>query len=125
MISLVMGMENGLTRTHVSLGPDTEVGHDILVGRETEVRKIDFGPVFVRHNVLGLEVPVVDVGLVAGLDGIDQGEERAAQQLVLAQVRLIDAHLLVEAAALAEVEDDVEVVVVLKRVIDLNDVPMV
>ena len=113
-----------LTRTHVGCRSTVELLDDGLVRRQAEVREEDLGAVVAHQDVFGLEVTMVYPEAVARLDSIDEGEERLAHERVVPHVRL-PAYRLEEIAARAEVHDEVEVVVVLVRVVDRDDVRVV
>ncbi len=113
-----------LTRTHVGRGSTVELLDDRLVRRQPEVREVNLGAVVAHQDIFGLEIAMVYPEVVARLDSVDEGQERPPDQRVVADVHL-PAYWLEEVAALAEVHDEVEVVVVFVCIVNRDDVRVV
>ena len=118
-------MDGILTRCHV-VGTATAEGIADLGGSgETEVSQLDLGTVRVHQDVIRLQVAMVYTAVVAVLHGVEDLQEHALEERVVAGVGEAVHECVHEVAAGAQVEHDVDVGCALVNTVNGHDVRVV
>jgi len=109
------------TGTQIGRTTAAERGAPRVLRREPEVGYVDLTPVCVAKDVFRLQVTVEHPSLVARVHRIQDLQERKADQLVVAVVRLALEEDLVQ-VGLAVLRDEVKVMLVFEGVVQREDV---
>lgn len=109
---------------HVKRGPATEIRRALFTRGQSEIGEVDVLSAVGTQDVFRLEVTMVDAERVAVFDGVDDLQEHALDQRVVADIPLTVGDHAKQVSILAIVEDDVDEFPFFDRLVHGHDVAM-